>query len=255
MLKYTDQNAKMWDEWCKDQVRYTKAISHEKFLEMKATELAIRLTPGKIVPLEWFTGRGKRLLGLASGGGQQGPVLAAHGYEVTIMDYSEKQLESEKMVAERENYQIKTIRADMTEKFPFEDACFDIIFSPVSNCYIEELTNLWQECYRVLRKGGALMVGYTNPIMYVFSDEDVWESETAPLACKYSLPYNSRELEKQGVRLDPYYGYQFSHTLQTQIRGQLQAGFVIHDFYEDTDPRNRLSRYTDLYLADLAIKP
>lgn len=61
------------------------------------------LTPTKPVPKAWYPDlNGKRVLGLASGGGQQMPVFAALGAECTIFDYSERQIESDLAVAERE---------------------------------------------------------------------------------------------------------------------------------------------------------
>ena len=92
------------------------------------------------------------VLGLASGGGQQMPIFTALGAKCTVLDYSEKQIASEIEVAKRENYEIKTIRADMTKPLPFEDETFDLIFHPVSNCYIEDVLPVWKECFRVLKK-------------------------------------------------------------------------------------------------------
>ena len=58
---------------------------------------------GKKVPKEWFEkANGKKILGLACGGGQQGPVFAIKGYDVTIMDFSKSQLQRDDMVAKRE---------------------------------------------------------------------------------------------------------------------------------------------------------
>ena len=63
----------------------------------------VMLTPTKKVPHEWFGGlKGKKILGLASGGGQQMPVFAALGADCTVLDYSVKQLDSERYVAKRE---------------------------------------------------------------------------------------------------------------------------------------------------------
>lgn len=72
---------------------------------LKKGALEVSLTSAKKVPVDWFPPlRGQKILGLASGGGQQGPVFAAHGADVTIVDISEKQLESERAVADREGY-------------------------------------------------------------------------------------------------------------------------------------------------------
>ena len=95
------------------------------------------LTPTKAVPHAWFGElKGKRVLGLASGGGQQMPIFTALGAVCTVLDYSERQLESERMVSQREGYDIRILRADMSKPLPFEDGEFDLIFHPVSNCYV-----------------------------------------------------------------------------------------------------------------------
>jgi ubiquinone/menaquinone biosynthesis C-methylase UbiE len=244
----------MWDEWSAKKNIWTQPISHEDYLLSQQGELKIYLTPLKPVPAAWFQGLGKKVLGLASGGGQQGPILTSHGYDVTIMDNSKRQLQADQLVAEREGYAIELVKADMTKPFPFEDESFDWILNPVSNCYIENLDNMWHESYRVLRKGGALMTGFTNPIVYMFADEDVEPSATSPLACKFPLPYNGRVLEALGRIVTEEEGYQFSHSLETQLGGQLQAGFLIKDLFEDSEPDNRLANFTKLYIADLAVK-
>ena len=169
--------------------------------------------------------------------------------------FSEEQLTKDRLVAERENIQIDTVHADMTKLFPFEDESFDIIFCPVSNAYISDLENMWKESYRVLKKGGLLMVGYMNPWIYMYDGDDVWDFTDKELLLKYSLPYDSSELEKQGkIEINPEYGYEFSHTLESQIGGQLKVGFAMIDFYESKDNRNRLSKYGSDYLANLCIK-
>jgi len=244
----------MWDEWSAKKHIRTQPISHEDFLLSQQGELKIYLTPLKPVPATWFQGLGKKVLGLASGGGQQGAILSAHGYEVTIMDNSRRQLQADQLVAEREGYIIELVKADMTKPFPFKDESFDWIINPVSNCYIEDLHNMWYESFRVLRKGGALMTGFTNPIMYMFADEDMQPDAFSPLVCKFPLPYNGRLLEAQGRIVTADEGYQFSHTLEAQLGGQLQAGFLIKDLYEDSEPENRLANFTNLYIADLAVK-
>jgi SAM-dependent methyltransferase len=179
--------------------------------------------------------------------------MAAHGYCVTILDNSMRQLQSEKLVAERENYALLALQADMTLPFPFKDESFDVIIHPVSNCYIEDLQPTWNECYRVLRRGGVMMAGWTNPVMYMFEDEAL-DNHDLPLIVRNKLPYNGRvEVEKGGeLRLDT--GYQFSHSWEAQIGGQLKAGFLLKDFYEDTDPGIHLGAYTSLFAASLAVK-
>lgn len=105
------------------------------------------------------------------GGGQQMPVFAAMGAECTVLDYSASQITSERLVAEREGYRIATVRADMTKPLPFGDGAFDLVFHPVSNCYIEEVLPVWRECFRVLAPGGRLLAGLDNDFNYTVDDE------------------------------------------------------------------------------------
>lgn len=133
-MDYTKINAQTIDSWIEDGWMWGKPISHEEFVRTQNGDYAIKLTPTKNVPKDWMGNlSGKKVLGLACGGGQQMPVFTAAGAECTVLDYSEKQLEAERMVAKREGYRINIIHADMAKPLPFEANCFDIIFHPVSN--------------------------------------------------------------------------------------------------------------------------
>ena len=172
-MKYQDINAKTIDRWIEEGWEWGIPISHETYEKALNGEWDVVLTPTKPVPHEWFGElKGKKVLGLASGGGQQMPIFAALGAECTVFDYSLKQLESEKMVSEREGYEIRIIRGDMTKPLPFEDEEFDLIFHPVSNCYVEEVRPIWKECYRVLKHGGSLLSGTDHYVNYLVDNEE-----------------------------------------------------------------------------------
>lgn len=176
------------------------------FEQAKQGSWGVQLTPVKKVPHAWFGElKGKKVLGLASGGGQQIPVFAALGAQCTVLDYSATQCENERMVAKREGYSVDVMQADMSEPLPFEDKTFDLIFHPVSNCYIEEVRPVFKECYRVLKKGGVLLCGLYNGLAYVFDDEG---------NMKYNLPFNplkDPQVYEDSIRND--WGITFLHTL------------------------------------------
>ncbi|GHU30757.1 hypothetical protein FACS1894172_04530 [Spirochaetia bacterium] len=70
------------------------------------------------------------------------------------------------------------------------------------------------------------------------------------------MPYNPLKNKELYKRLEENYeGIQFSHSLEEQIGGQLKAGFILKDLYEDYDNTGVLKDYTPTYLATLAIKP
>ncbi len=249
-MNYTDINAKTIDQWVEDGWEWGKPIDHETYEKAKKGDWQIVLTPTRAVPKEWYPNlNGCKVLGLACGGAQQMPILTAAGADCTVLDYSEKQLASEKLVAEREGYEIEIIRADMTKPLPFEDETFDMIIHPVSNCYVEEVLPIWRECYRVLKKGGRLLAGLDNGLNFLFNEEDEG-------LIVYSLPSNplkDRKLYEEGIKNG--WGVQFSHTLDEQIRGQIQAGFTLRDLYEDTDGVGFLHEHgVPTFWATLAIK-
>ena len=215
----------------------------------KNGEWGVYLIPTKTVPHEWFGEmRGKKILGLASGGGQQMPIFAALGAKCTVLDYSEKQLESERMVAQREGYDITIVRADMTKRLPFDDNSFDLIFHPVSNCYVYAVLPIWRECARVLKPGGRLLAGLDNGFNYAFDEDETKIINT--------LPFNPLEDEDQMRQLQKDdSGIQFSHTAHEQLTGQLKAGLQLLDLYEDTNGYGNLHAHNiPTYWATLARK-
>jgi SAM-dependent methyltransferase len=235
-IDYTAINAKTIDEWVLKGWQWGRPLSHEDFLKAKNGSWDIVLTPSKTMPHEWlepYMKNGRllkvKVLGLASGGGQQMPIMAALGADCTVFDISTKQLESERLVAAREGYPINIVQGDMTKPFPFEDASFDIIIHPVSNCYVEKVEPVFLEAARVLRKGGLLIGGYDNGLAYLFS-------ETSGPKIVHKLPFNPlKDPKLYDELMATNSGVQFSHTMEEQIGGQCRAGFVITDLYEDYD--------------------
>ena len=230
-MEYTQINAKTWDSWAEEGFAWTLPLSHEVYAAATADQFTVYLTPCIAVPHEWFGElNGKKLLGLASGGGQQMPIFAKLGADCTVFDYSDRQLESERMVAKREGYPINIVQGDMTKTLPFADESFDIIFHPVSNCYIEDVQHVWNECYRILKPGGVLLAGMDNGMNFLFA------SDEEPLVVVNRLPYNPLKMPREEFeKIAAEDGVQFSHTLEEQIGGQLKAGFLLRALYEDRD--------------------
>ncbi len=249
-MNYQDINAKVTDTWVENGWEWGQAITHEEYEAAKSGRLEVKLTPTKFVPREWFGDLfGKAILGLASGGGQQIPIFAAHGAVCTVLDYSTAQCDSERMVARREGYEVTVIQGDMTKRLPFADESFDLIFHPVSNCYVEEVKPIFKECYRVLKKGGILLCGLDNGMNFIFDD-----TETTVM---YSLPFNplkDKKMYEDSVKND--WGIQFSHTMEEQVGGQLEAGFMLTHLYEDTNGSGPLhERNIPSFVATRAVKP
>lgn len=236
-MAYQQINADTIDKWVSEGWEWGRPVSHETYLAAQNGQWNVLLTPTKPVPHAWFGDlKNKRILGLASGGGQQMPIFAALGAKVTVLDYSPRQLESEKMCSERDGYDIEIIRADMTRPLPFADESFDLVFHPVSNVYIRSVQPVWNECFRILKKGGVLLAGLDNGINFVFDEKEEYVTNTLPFD-----PVNNTDQLRQLQEQDC--GVQFSHTADEQLEGQLKAGFEITDIYEDTNGTGNLHEH------------
>ncbi len=249
-MNYQDINSETIDRWIEEDWQWGIPITHEEYMSAKNGVWDVLLTPVKPVPHEWFGElSGMKILGLASGGGQQMPIFSALGAKCTVLDYSSRQLESERIVSEREGYEINIVRADMTKPLPFKDGEFDMIFHPVSNCYVKEVLPIWRECFRVLRRGGVLMAGLDNGINYIFDDSETTLINSLPFDPTEN-PEHLRQLQESDC------GIQFSHTIAEQVGGQLEAGFMLTNLYEDTNGEGRLHEMNiPSYIATRAVKP
>jgi SAM-dependent methyltransferase len=259
MIDVIKHNSAAWDREVEQSSDWTTPVSTDIIERARLGDWSVRLTPVKPVPRDWFRNIvGKDLLCLASGGGQQAPVLAAAGARVTSFDNSANQIEQDRFVAERDGLQIRLEQGDAADLSRFADGSFDLIFNPCSNLFMPVLQPVWNECFRVLRSGGVLLVGFTKPELYMF--DLLEEDRTGELVLRHSLPYADEtsltelELSEKVDRGEPL---EFSHTLEEQLGGQTAAGFHITALYEDYwhgDGRP-IDRYMPAFVATRAIKP
>ncbi len=248
-------NQERWDKQVEYGNPWTIPCSPEEIAAARRGEWHVLLTEQKPVPRAWFPEdlQGVDILGLASGGGQQGPIFAAAGANVTVFDNSPAQLEQDSIVARREGLVLVTVEGDMRDLSVFGDNCFDLVFHPVSNVFCPEVQPVWREAFRVLRPGGILMAGFDNPDLYIF---DIPMAEQGVFEVKNPLPFDATQLSEQ--ERQRVFGedtpLEFSHTLEEQIGGQLEAGFILTGFYEDKQ-NTPLGKYLPGYYATRAVKP
>lgn len=178
--------------------------------------------------------------------------MAATGADVTVFDNSMVQLEKDEFVAKRDNLKIKTVQGNMQNLSMFEDETFDCIVHPWSNGYIDDVRPVWKECARVLKKNGLLLAGFGNPIEYIFN---VGKLEQGILSVENTIPYADADHmdDPETKAIVEAEGYLWSHTLEDQIQGQIDAGFAIIGFYEDIGG-TALDKFISSSIATKAIK-
>ncbi len=247
-------NRRAWDKQVDEGNMWTVPVSPERVAAARWGEWQVVLTPTRPVPRGWFPGelKGADVLCLASGGGQQGPILAAAGANVTVFDNSPKQLEGDRFVAARDGLAIRTVQGDMADLSVFQDETFDLVLNPVSICFIPDVRPVWKECYRVLRRGGGLITGFVQPQTYCLDQRD------GRYFLRFSLPYSdvaNLNPEERAWRFGVDSPLEFGHTFTYLIGGQLAAGLHLVDLFEDGDPTEPQMAYFPKFMATRAVKP
>ena len=248
-------NERAWDLEVEKGNHWTRPVSSRSIDKARSGCIEMTLTPNRLVPASWCERLGRDVLALASGGGQQGPLIAASGRNVTVLDLSSRQLEQDERTAEANGLSLRTVKADMADLSAFGDGSFDSVVNPVSLNFHPDIDEVYSQVHRVLRPSGLFMFAVANPIMYMF---DVGKLEKGRMKIRYTLPFSSQgslspaQRRRMARRGDTF---EYSHTLETIIGHLCRTGFSIIDFYSDTSDFEPVDSYVqDCYIAMLCIK-
>ncbi len=247
-------NRRAWDAIADSPSCWFRPVTGEQLEAARRGDWQVQVTATRPVPRPWLGDvAGRRVLCLAGGGGHQGPLLAAAGARVTVLDFSERQLSIDARIAAESGLDLTTVAADMRNLEAFADASFDLVINPRSLNFCPIVQPVWNEVRRVLDTGGVLISGFINPVNFLF-DPVAMERGTFVVANRIPCRPDGRAIDtgQSGDRAAEI-PVEFGHTLDDLIGGQLHAGLAITDLMEDRwGGSDLLSRRIPVFVATRA---
>ncbi|WP_145270708.1 class I SAM-dependent methyltransferase [Planctomycetes bacterium SV_7m_r] len=248
-------NREAWDRIATSEQRWFTPATDQQIEQARAGQFAIRLTATKDIPTHWMDGvTGKKVLALGGGGGHQGPILAAVGADVTVVDLSDQQLEIDRQMGARHGLSVTTLQADMTDLGQLESESFDWVINPCSVNFVADVRPVWRHAARVLKPGGGLIAGVMQPVNFLF---DAVKRDRGKLKVRFKIPYSDLDLPPDELQdtLGPERPIDFGHSLTDLVGGQLDAGLVLTDIMEDQwGGGDVLSEHIATFLVTRAVK-
>ena len=186
----------------------------------------------------------KRVLCLASGGGQDSVAFGLLGAKVTVYDLSDVQLRRDREGAAHYGLEVNTVQGDMRDLSIFANDAFDLVWQPYSLNYCPEVAPVFREVARVLRAGGFYYLTFANPCTQAIDDE--WEGGGYRLRGLYldgediSHYYPLREVaQADGTTISVPSPHEFRHSFSTVMNTMAQNGVVflhLTEWIRRTDP-------------------
>ena len=224
-------NAAAWDRLALEQAALARPAVDEAFDDPRgwleeAGPQGRRWLPRRLAGLE--------VLCLAAGGGKHGPLYAAAGARVTVLDISAEMLDLDRQVARERKINLQIIQGSMDDLSMLGRGKFDLVIHPVSTCYVPDVGRVFREVARVTKPGGLYVSQHKAPTSLQATLEPAAsgryemvfpQTSSAPLP-----PAPPSRLREAGT-------HEFVHSLAALLGGICAAGFSIEDVCEPDHTR------------------
>jgi SAM-dependent methyltransferase len=218
-------NRQAWNRLAEQQQRFTRAARDEEFVD----PLGLLDSSG------WLAEgiRGKNLLCLAAGGGRQGPLYAAAGANVTVVDISNAQLQLDRAVAAERRLAIRTVETSMDDLGMFRAGEFEVVIHPVSSCYLPDLRPVYEQVARVTAADGIYISQHKQPTSLQSDPASAGDGYRVrePYYRQGPLPAVQGSLHREEGTLE------FLHRWEELLGAMCRVGFSIEDLTEPCHAR------------------
>ena len=107
--------------------------------------------------------RGKRILEVGCGGGQNAIVLAKWGASCTGVDPSDAQLAHARKLAQEHGVEVQFANGMAEDLGSFPAESFDLVLSSYAFDYVSDIQQAYREVWRVLKPGGPFVFCQSHP--------------------------------------------------------------------------------------------
>ena len=206
--------------------------------------------------------RGRRVLDLSCGEGQNTRMLARRGARVVGVDFSERMIELARKMEKDERLGIRYYVSDAADLKVFEDGCFDVVTCFMALMDIERYEDAVSEVSRVLKKNGRFVFSITHPCFaygdtaggepiavwkYEEGTKDMAEREAVHLEIKRYFGISKCDVSWDMKRLvKPFRTTSFHRTLTDHFKALHKSGFVVARLVEPRPTVKGASRYPPL---------
>lgn len=219
-------NARAWDALAAAGAALARPAADDAFGDPRSW-----LGSGGPATRPWLPERldGLEVLCLAAGGGKHGPLYAAAGARVTVLDLSATMLELDRAVARERRLDIEILQGTMDDLSMLRAGRFDLVIHPVSTCYVPDVAGVFRSVARVTRPGGLYVSQHKSPTSLQASlrpaESGRYELVHTRLRGEPLPPEPPSRLREAGTQ-------EFIHTLSALFGGICGAGFLIEDVCE-----------------------
>ena len=253
--RYRGANREAWALWARTGSTSSRPVEDEDFEQAREW-----LDPNGWIPWDEVTD----VLCLGAGGGQQAPLFASLGCRVTLLDLSPDQLALDRRVARERGLELEIVEGDMLDLAGFGGRAFDLVFQPVSACYIPRVWPLYRQVLNLLRPGGLYDVEHWNPVSMQLWRLGEWDGRSYRLTKpqRSGVPVRWDVAAELGAA-EAVDSIHYIHPLGNLVGGLCATGFTIIGFAErtrgDTDAppgtEEHRAAFAPPYLRVLARKP
>ncbi|PRX59906.1 methyltransferase family protein [Nonomuraea fuscirosea] len=183
---------------------------------------------------------GRRVLCLASGGGQQSAAFALLGADVTVFDISSGQLERDRQAADHYGVGIRTVQGDMRDLSALRGSSFDLVWHPYSLTFVPDARVVFREVAGVVAAGGDYYLMCANPF-YSGLTHHAWNGAGYTLDQPYedgaetSYPDQDWVYEREPGGRAVQRPREYRQTLSRIVNGLVAEGFTLRFLAEVDD--------------------